>query len=292
MNKIAALILLILFPFSSVASAAEQIFFYHTDPVGTPLAMTNASGQVVWRADYKPFGEENTVTTNPENNKEFVGKEKDEETGLYYFGARYLDAKVGRFTAADPVRAVNPHNNETNEKLLLSPLQLNIYAYGLNNPMKFVDSSGLSPTDRVNWAYYQLKNGKEFWEGKLWGKKNKCNEFVSAAHSFGDPDATHYPTVLRNDNYTIPTVKDLANPAFGRSNLDYLPYSNAKPGDIIIYYGKKQNGEPVHHSALYVGNDKVIYQNADYGVVIRTNADVVKRLGFTGTPIVRRYLYK
>jgi hypothetical protein len=37
--------------------AAEQVFFYHTDPAGTPLAMTDSTGMVVWKADYKPFGE-------------------------------------------------------------------------------------------------------------------------------------------------------------------------------------------------------------------------------------------
>ena len=40
----------------STASAGEMVFFYHTDPMGTPLVMTNASGVVVWSADYLPFG--------------------------------------------------------------------------------------------------------------------------------------------------------------------------------------------------------------------------------------------
>ena len=37
-----------------------------------------------------------------ENNKQFVGKEKDKETGLYYFGARYMNDKIGRFISTDP----------------------------------------------------------------------------------------------------------------------------------------------------------------------------------------------
>jgi uncharacterized protein RhaS with RHS repeats len=70
----------------STASAAELVFFYHTDPPGTPLGMTNASGTVVWRADYLPFGEENVITGTVQNDHMFVGKEQDQETGLYYFG--------------------------------------------------------------------------------------------------------------------------------------------------------------------------------------------------------------
>lgn len=114
--------------------AAEQVFFYHTDPAGTPLAMTDSTGKVVWKADYKPFGEEQSVTATTTNDKRFIGKEKDEETGLSYFGARYQDAKAGRFISPDPVRAVDPRTSKTNEKLLADPQQLNTYAYALNNP--------------------------------------------------------------------------------------------------------------------------------------------------------------
>ena len=121
---------------------AEQVFYYHTDPAGTPMAMTDSSGNVVWRADYKPFGEEQSVTSTVPNDKRFIGKEKDEETGFSYFGARYQNAKIGRFIAPDPVRAVDPRTNKTNEDMLLNPQRLNTYAYALNNPYRFVDPDG------------------------------------------------------------------------------------------------------------------------------------------------------
>jgi RHS repeat-associated protein len=133
-----------------VTSAAEKVFFYYTDPAGTPLAMTDTSGKVVWRADYKPFGEEQSVTQNPENVMKFVGKEKDKETGLYYFGARYMKAEIGRFTSPDPVGPVDPRTSKANEKMFLNPQRLNLYAYGLNNPMKWFDPSGLF-TEIIVW---------------------------------------------------------------------------------------------------------------------------------------------
>lgn len=141
----AILTMLLFFCFSSRGFASEQVFFYHTDPTGTPLSMTDSNGSVVWKADYKPFGEEHAVTGSAANDKRFVGKEKDEETGLSYFGARYEDAKIGRFTAVDPVRAVDPMTGKTNEKLLLNPQRLNVYAYGMNNPYRYVDSDGKNP---------------------------------------------------------------------------------------------------------------------------------------------------
>jgi RHS repeat-associated protein len=136
------LLVLMLLCLSQTVFSADQVFFYHTDPAGTPLAMTNASGQVVWKADYKPFGEENTVTTNPKNTKEFVGKEKDEETGVYYFGARYMEPKIGRFTAVDPVSAVDSRTSKTNAEMLLNPQRLNSYTYALNNPYRYMDIDG------------------------------------------------------------------------------------------------------------------------------------------------------
>lgn len=135
-------ILLMVILYCLPALAAEQVLFYHTDPAGTPLAMTNTSGTVVWKADYKPFGEEQSVTAAIPNGKRFVGKEKDEETGFSYFGARYENAKIGRFVAPDPVRAVDPKTSKTNEKQLLNPQRLNTYAYALNNPYKYVDPDG------------------------------------------------------------------------------------------------------------------------------------------------------
>lgn len=153
MRKIVFMLLIIMVA-AQAAFAADQVFFYHTDPAGTPLAMTDSSGNVVWKADYKPFGEENSVTGPAANDRRFVGKEKDEETGLSYFGARYENAKIGRFVAPDPVRAVDPRNNKTNEKLLLNPQRLNAYAYALNNPYRYIDPDGNMAWDIVDFGFF------------------------------------------------------------------------------------------------------------------------------------------
>ncbi len=116
----------------------SALYFYHTDPAGTALAMTNTSGSVVWKTDYKPFGEEQSITGTIENNEKFTGKEKDKETGLYYFGARYLGPKIGRFVTVDPAGIT--------EKDLLNPQKLNRYAYSLNNPYRYIDPDGKWPT--------------------------------------------------------------------------------------------------------------------------------------------------
>ena len=71
------------------------------------------------------------------------GKERDVETGLDFFGARYLSSAQGRFTGADAVFA-DQHAGD--------PQTLNVYSYALNNPLRFIDDEGFSAVDRVNRA--------------------------------------------------------------------------------------------------------------------------------------------
>ncbi len=141
--------------------APSAVYFYHTDPAGTPMAMTNMSRSVVWRADYKPFGEEQSISGTIENNEKFTGKEKDKETGLYYFGARYMRPEIGRFIVVDPVGPVSSQTGKAKEKLLLNPQRLNRYAYSLNNPYKYIDPDGRDAI-LVKYVGYQVNTGYGF----------------------------------------------------------------------------------------------------------------------------------
>jgi RHS repeat-associated protein len=139
------IITLLIFLRTSFALCAEQVYFYYNDPAGTPLAISDSTGNVVWRANYLPFGEEMINLSTVQNNKMFVGKEKDSESGLYYFGARYMDPGAGRFTSTDSIGPVDPTSGKINLKMLTSPQGLNRYAYALNNPYRYVDPDGNSP---------------------------------------------------------------------------------------------------------------------------------------------------
>jgi len=122
--------------------AGEVVEYYHLDAIGNVRAVTNAAGQVVERHDYLPFGEEwcpgppagvcGPVT--PGQPKRFTGKERDAETGLDYFGARYYGSRIGRFTTTDPVYTIQEN--------LVDPQRWNRYAYARNNPLRYVDPDG------------------------------------------------------------------------------------------------------------------------------------------------------
>ena len=94
---------------SPIWAGPRVVKYYHTDVVGNVRAVTDSTGSVIERHDYLPFGEECTTGSctgdtaiNAGQTRKFTGKERDKETGLDYFGARYHAAKVGRFTTVDP----------------------------------------------------------------------------------------------------------------------------------------------------------------------------------------------
>ena len=127
-----ALWLLGWFFLTSLAMASESVTYYHNDVAGTPVLATDASGAVVWKETYLPYGKKQTnAAASADNRIGFTGKPYDSATGLSYFGARYYDPLVGRFNGIDP--------NGFEEGNLHS---FNRYAYANNNPYKFVDPDG------------------------------------------------------------------------------------------------------------------------------------------------------
>jgi RHS repeat-associated protein len=98
----------------------------------------NAAGtQCEQDADYYPYGgvENDNCTTPVAQNYKFTGKERDSESGLDNFGARYNASSLGRFMSVDPIWVKADR--------IVDPQRLNLYAYGRNNPLKFKDPTGM-----------------------------------------------------------------------------------------------------------------------------------------------------
>jgi len=131
--------------------ASSGIYYYHTDPAGTPLAVTNTSGAVVWKGYYEPFGNEYAIQGTIGNDVRFAGNKKDDETGLNYFGARYMDSALGRFRAPDPVGPVDSKTGKIDFKILTEPQGLNAFSYARNNPINRIDPFGLRDILIVIW---------------------------------------------------------------------------------------------------------------------------------------------
>ncbi len=132
-------------------------FFYHADGLGSTIALTNNTGQVVERYRYDSFGQPTILGPGPDglidtpddvtltesaygNPYLFTSREWDAETGLYFYRARYLDPRTGTFLQEDPVAG-----------FLFIPQSLNQYPYVENNPINFTDPFGLKKRDLRNF---------------------------------------------------------------------------------------------------------------------------------------------
>ena len=108
-----------------------EVYFYHSDHLGGASWITDRNGKPVQHLQYLPFGEP-FVDQHPAGYQErfrFTGKERDEETGFGYFGARYMDHELmTMWLSVDPMSDKYPS---------ISP-----YAYCAWNPVKLVDPDG------------------------------------------------------------------------------------------------------------------------------------------------------
>ncbi|HXE15060.1 MAG TPA: RHS repeat-associated core domain-containing protein [Bryobacteraceae bacterium] len=119
--------------------------YLSNDWLGSTRLVTDASGNVVSRHDFTPFGQEIAAGTAGRDSSwahtdgvrsKFTGQLRDTETGMDYFIARYYGNALGRFISPDPANiGTDPSDPQT----------WNAYAYVRNNPLAFVDPTGLYP---------------------------------------------------------------------------------------------------------------------------------------------------
>ncbi|GEM_PF-2583278 len=110
-----------------------EVSYYHSDSLGSSSLVTDFDGKRIYSSDYTPFG--SSLHEQGEERYTYTGKELDDSTGLYYYGARYYDSSLGRFISSDPVQGS-----------VYSGQRLNRYTYVMNNPMVYTDPSGAAPT--------------------------------------------------------------------------------------------------------------------------------------------------
>jgi RHS repeat-associated protein len=106
-------------------SKGEDLFYFINNLQGTPIKITNQSKAVISSISLDEWGNLSTSYAGQDSEINFTGKKYDSVMGLYYFGSRYYDPKLGIFLSEDPA------------KQLMNP-----YVYAGNNPLKYVDPNG------------------------------------------------------------------------------------------------------------------------------------------------------
>ncbi len=118
------------------SNKAENLqFYYHPDHLGSSSYITDVSGEVYQHMEYFPFGETFIEERTDAEYTAYLynGKELDEETGLYYYGARYYDPRISIFYGVDPL---------AEKYSFQSP-----FAYAANNPIGLIDFNGMNPEE-------------------------------------------------------------------------------------------------------------------------------------------------
>jgi RHS repeat-associated protein len=118
-------------------------YFNHADWLGTERVRSNSSGSACETITSLPFGDgEVTSGSCTPTPTFFTGKERDAESGLDYFGARYNASSLGRFMSPDPFIPFNLRKDKF-QVWISNPQRWNKYAYGLNNPTTVIDPNGM-----------------------------------------------------------------------------------------------------------------------------------------------------
>ena len=245
-------------------------FFYHSDHLGSSSFITNLDGEVVQHIEYVAFGEvfieeRNSVWNTPYL---FNAKEFDEETGMYYYGARYYEPRLSLWMSTDP-RSIDM-------------LQVSPYSYCFNNPIVLVDPDGEIPTPKEgaaianhvyegkvgekllgNWvmlSVYTQKGNKSF-RGGLYGRKDNKGNVVEYAFATA---GTYFENTERGRKSI---AEDFKQP-FGASEdmkvsiATAVKISDKLENEELTFVGHSKGGAEAAGNALATNRNALLYNPA------------------------------
>ncbi len=190
----------------------NQTYYYHADGLGSIIAITNSAGQVVQRYEYDSFCaitySQDAAFKQPYT---YTAREYDQESGLYYYRARYYDAKIGRFITQDPIGFAGG--------------DVNFYVMVINNPLRFIDPWGLvfiTPEDGQG-----IVNTARGWNGTPYDTGGKTKQGADCSGSvWGIYNEAGFPYDYLN------------SPTFPQSpRFKPAPGNIPQPGDVGLFQG-------------------------------------------------------
>jgi len=248
-------------------NGADVVLYYHLDHLNSTKMVTNQNGAVVLEYEYRAFGTELDKIGSDENRFSYIGREFDEEINLYYVNARYYDATIGRFINVDPIQD-----------------GWNWYVYCNNNPLKFVDPSGLltffshGTFSNNSEKYYKkfdcsfvanmteaLEGNKNNYDYYNWSGKNSrrarndeetlTNAFNKIKKAWESGEVINFVTHSHGQNFNINLLKLLKKEGIVVTNFISLSGVNRK--DLYDIQEFIDSGTVKNFIEIYHKNDTV-----------------------------------
>lgn len=308
-------------------------FYYLKDHLDSSDYLISADGLPVEQMLYRAYGTEHQPETlapawadhlaaipgdtpRDKTHHRFTGKYLDDATGLYYYGARYYDASLGRFVSPDPLYMSDPERCATN------PIACNLFSYANNNPMAFIDPTGLDgtvagdeayrrqveeslqridPTARVDretgeisqsWlhgAWLDVKNffvpGSDFETGRELVSRVVESEQTTTIQFVADEAATYNTDATVDPRTTPGDVTIDYDPAY-TPDLPEFDASTGKVNDVAVNPGVAIGHELIHAThrmaGQHAGRDPVTYTGLDGTSRVGANEEA-RTVGVGGT---------
>lgn len=230
------------------------VYFHLSDWLGTRRQQTDYVGNPVLNFTGLPYGDE--LATVPVSNTNvadatehhFTGKERDAESGLDYFGARYYGSSMGRMMSPDPFIPFNLKKDEF-QTWISNPQHWNKYAYVLNNPLKFTDPTGLTETvyySTNNLTDEQKKFFNEHKDAILGAIGKKLNEagIKDVVFKDGASLSNSQVTSILSNNPKGVALLSFGNSSFGPWHPDSGTYGGTRNDNSVVLMGNLQAGKP------------------------------------------------
>jgi RHS repeat-associated protein len=222
-------------------------FYYHPDHLGSSSYITNLDGEVVQYIEYVPFGEvfieeRNNVWNTPYL---FNAKEFDEETGLYYYGARYYDPRLSLWMSTDPMQEKYPQHTS--------------YLFVGSNPVNAIDPDG----NKIVFINGKIGGGSPKAGASYWNGNN--SDFVKGAKSFFHDDKVAFTDA---DYGYLSTAKGRETSGYEYAKAHYKQWvSDMKPDEAFNLVSHSMGGAFSKGIEKYL---KEMGRKVEYNLMINT----------------------
>ena len=162
-------------------------FYYHPDHLGSSSYITNFDGEVMQHIEYVPFGEVFIEERNNTWNTAYLfnAKEFDEETGMYYYGARYYEPRLSLWTSVDKSAIIAPGYSS--------------YTFCKNNPNIMIDPNGIFPIFINGRVSDDSERGSAtYWDKGLREMVKQKTGYYHSQFKFVDGDKGVWPSTRYN----------------------------------------------------------------------------------------------